>query len=109
MKYFIFAIYLIFLFITNIYASNKENIITKLESTNNLTFNFIQTVDGKDEKGNCIIEYPKKIFCKYEERKKKILVSNGKTLVIKNNKQYYRYPIKSTPFEYLLDKKFLID
>ena len=28
--------------------------------------------------------------------------------VIKNNKQFYRYPIKSTPFEFLLDKNFLI-
>ena len=32
----------------------------------------------------------------------------GRNLVIKNNKQYYRYPIKSTPFEFLLDKDFLI-
>ena len=29
-------------------------------------------------------------------------------MVIKNNDQYYRYPIKSTPFEYLLDKEFLL-
>ena len=27
----------------------------------------------------------------------------------KNNKQYYRYPIKSTPLQFLLDKDFLID
>ena len=37
------------------------------------------------------------------------MVSNGRTLVIKSNKQYYRYPIKSTPLEYLLDKKYLIN
>ena len=51
----------------------------------------------------------KKNFCEYEKRNNKILVSNGKNLVIKNNKQYYRYPIKSTPFEFLLDKDFLIN
>ncbi len=53
--------------------------------------------------------YPKKIFCEYEKRRKKILVSNGNSLVIKNNKQYYRYPLKSTPFEFLLDKQYLIN
>ena len=36
-------------------------------------------------------------------------MSNGTSLVIKNNKQYYRYPIKSTPLQFLLDKDFLID
>ena len=44
-----------------------------------------------------------------KKRKNKILVSNGRSLVIKNNNQYYRYPIKSTPFEFILDKKFLIN
>ena len=38
------------------------------------------------------------------------MVSNGKSLVIKNlsNNQYYRYPLKKTPFELILDKNFLI-
>ena len=72
-------------------------------------FDFIQTVNGQDEKGNCIVEYPKKIFCKYEKRNNKILVSNGSNLVIKKGKQYFRYSIKSTPFEFLLDKNFLIN
>ena len=98
-----------FFFLQNIvYASNKENLIIKLSSIDNINFNFIQTIDGKDEKGKCVIQYPKKIFCEYEKRNNKILVSNGRSLVIKNNNQYYRYPIKSTPFEFLLDKEFLI-
>ena len=98
-----------FFFLQNIgYASNKENLIIKLSSIDNMNFNFIQTIDGKDEKGQCVIQYPKKIFCEYEKRNNKILVSNGRSLVIKNNNQYYRYPIKSTPFEFLLDKEFLI-
>ena len=109
MKLFLF-VYLFFFFLQNTgYTSNKDNIVRKLKTINNLSFNFIQTVGGKDEKGQCIIKYPKKIFCEYEKRNKKIMVSNGRTLVIKINKQYYRYPIKSTPLEYILDKEYLID
>ena len=93
----------------NLNASNKVNIISKLHKTENISFNFIQTINGKDEKGKCIIKYPKKIFCEYEKRNNKILVSNGSSIVIKNDRQYYRYPIKSTPFEFLLDKNFLLN
>ena len=64
----------------------------------------------KVETGKCIIEYPKKILCKYNLANEKILVSNGKSLVIKTkNGSYYRYSIKSTPLDYILDKKFLIN
>ena len=101
---------LIFFFLqNNLIASVKNNILEKFEKIENISFNFIQTINGKDEKGICTIKYPKKIFCEYEKRNNKILVSNGTSLVIKNNKQYYRYPIKSTPFQFLLDKDFLID
>mgnify|MGYP001158115748 CR=1 FL=1 len=102
---------ILFFFFQNelVYASNKENIIKKLSKIDNISFNFIQTIDEKDEKGKCIVQYPKKIFCEYEKKKNKILVSNGRSLVIKNNKQYFRYPIKNTPFEFLLNKQYLID
>ena len=106
----LFLVFLIFFFFQNILnASNKENIILKLKKIENINFNFIQTINGKDEKGNCVIKYPKKIFCEYERRKNKILVSDGKNLVIKKGKQYFRYPIKNTPFEFILDRNFLID
>ena len=36
------------------------------------------------------------------------MVSNGSSLVIRTKTAYYRYPIKSTPLELILDKKFLI-
>ena len=102
---------ILFFFFQNelVYASNKENIIKKLSKIDNISFNFIQTIDEKDEKGKCIVQYPKKIFCEYEKKKNKILVSNGRSLVIKNNKQYFRYPIKKTPFEFLLNKQYLIN
>ncbi len=110
MKKLLLIIIYFFFLQTNLIASNKVNIINKLNNTENISFNFIQTINGKDEKGECIIKYPKKIFCNYEKKhNKKILVSNGSSLVIKNDRQYYRYPIKSTPFEFLLDKNFLIN
>ncbi len=90
-------------------ASNKDKVINNFNKIENISFNFIQTINGKDEKGKCIIKYPKKIFCEYEKRNNKILVSNGSSLVIKNDRQYYRYPIKSTPFEFILDKNFLLN
>ena len=102
-------IILIFFFLLNFikpsYASVKDKIINNLIKINNLSFNFKQTIDEKIEEGNCIIEYPKKIFCSYNN------LSNGKSLVIKNqsNNQYYRYSLKKTPLELILDKDFLID
>ena len=91
-------------------ASAKLEIIKNLELTNNLKFKFIQKIDKKTETGTCIIVYPKKIFCKYDDLFNKILVSNGKSLVINSNKnnQYYRYRLKETPLDYLLNKNFLI-
>ena len=71
-------------------SSVKENIIISLVNTNNLSFNFEQNINGKIETGNCIIEYPKKIFCEYDKSQNKILVANGKSLVIKTeNGSYY--------------------
>ncbi len=90
-------------------SSIKENVINNLINTSNLSFKFEQNINGKIETGNCIIEYPKKIFCKYNESSDKILVSNGKSLVIKTkNGSYYRYSIERTPLNYILDKKFLL-
>ena len=108
MKKFLF-IYLIFFFNNIALSAIKENIINNLEETKNLSFNFEQNINGKIETGNCIIEYPKKIFCKYNTSNEKILVSNGRSFVIKTKSSYYRYSIKRTPLDYILDKKFLID
>ena len=107
LKYFIFLFF--FIFITNTNANNKTQIIENLEKTKNLSFEFEQNINGKIENGNCIIEYPKKIFCKYDGPKNKILVSNGKSLVIKTRSSYYRYPIEKTPLNLILDKNFLVN
>ena len=105
--------YLVILFfsilVSNSFANNKEKIISNLKDTQNINFQFEQNINGKIENGNCTIEYPKKIYCEYARSNNKILVSNGKSLVIKTRTGYYRYPLKRTPLNYVLDKKFLID
>ena len=107
MKNFYLIFFLVF-FITDSVASIKENIIQSFKSINNISFNFEQNINDKIEKGNCTIEYPKKIFCKYNLNSKKILVSNGKSLVIKTKKSYYLYPLKKTALNFILDKDFLL-
>ena len=107
-----FKYFLIFFFLflnSNLKAEIKDKIIQNLKNTNNLDFKFEQNINGKIENGNCTIEYPKKIFCKYARSNNKILVSNGKSLVVKTRTSYYRYPLKKTPLNLILDKNFLID
>ena len=89
-------------------ASLKESIILNLKNINNINFNFEQNINGKIENGNCTIQYTKKIFCKYNLSNQKILVSDGKWLIIKTTASYYKYPLDKTPLNYLLDKNFLI-
>ena len=108
MKKFYLIIFILF-FLTNLNASTKNELITNLKNINNLTFDFEQNVNGKIENGNCILEYPKKIFCKYNLKNEKILVSNGKSLVIKTLTSYYLYPLKRTPLDLILNKEFLIN
>ena len=108
-KYLIF--FFIFFFNINVHSSTNLKIINHLENINSLQFKFTQKIDNnKIEKGECIILYPKKIFCEYNDIYNKILVSNGKSLVINSDKikNYYRYPLDKTPLNFILDKKFLI-
>jgi len=104
-KYFFIFIFLISF--TNSHAENKDKIIEKLQNTRNLVFEFEQNINGKIENGNCTIQYPKKIYCKYLKNNK-ILVSNGKSLIIKTITSFYRYPLQKTPLNLILDKNYLI-
>ena len=104
-KYFLILIF--FTLLSNTQASNKEKIIENLQNTVSLNFQFEQNINGKVENGNCIIQYPKKIYWKYQ-KKNKILVSNGRSLVIKTKVSFYRYPLNKTPLNLILDKNFLI-
>ena len=104
--------FLIFFFIiheTN--ASQKDNVINKLLSTNSLVFDFNQKIDGNINEGSCQLLYPKKIFCEYNDKYRKIIVSNGKELIVKNKSinQIYKYDLEKTPFKIILDKNFLLE
>ena len=103
-----FYLVIIFILLTNVaLASEKNKIIDNLYRINNLSFNFEQNINGKIEFGKCTIQYPKKMFCDYD-KKNKVIVSNGKSLVIKSTSSYYRYPLDKTPLYFILDKNFLL-
>tara|TARA_B100001029_G_C14990231_1_gene411566 strand:- start:182 stop:739 length:558 start_codon:yes stop_codon:yes gene_type:complete len=106
--YFLFIIF--FLFNTSS-ASVKNKIIDNLREIKNISFDFRQKIEDEEETGKCIIEYPKKIYCLYNNIYNKILVSDGNSLVIKSNKnrQYYRYPLEKTPLNILLNKRLLME
>ena len=99
----------LFFFYSASFASIKENIIKNLNDINNLSFNFEQNINGKIEKGYCSLKYQKKIFCKYNLVNNKIMVADGKNMVIKTESSYYLYPINKTPLNLILDKKFILD
>ena len=104
-----FLIFFLFVFISISNAEIKYQIVQNLKNIDNLDFKFEQNVNGKIENGNCTIQYPKKIFCEYARSNNKILVSNGKSLVIKTRTSYYRYPLEKTALNLILDKNFLIN
>ena len=106
-KFFFFILFV--LIDTKSIASNKDAIILNLKEIENISFNFEQNINGKIENGICILQYPKQIYCKYDLKNKKILVSNGKSLVIKTKNSYYIYPLDKTPLHFILDKNYLIE
>ncbi len=107
MKKYIFIL-IVILLASNTSANIKENIVLNLKNIENINFNFEQNINGKIENGNCTIRYPKQIFCKYNLGNQKVIVSDGKSLIIKTTASYYKYSLDKTPLNYLLDKEFLI-
>jgi outer membrane lipoprotein-sorting protein len=105
----IFLIYL--LFINFAYADLQKNLINKLIETKTLSFDFKQKIANKVESGNCFIKYPLKMKCNYQNIKKKVIISNGKTVAVikKKYKKIYRYSIKSTPLFTLLKKENILE
>ena len=95
---------------SSVQGSIKSQIVSNLISTDSLKFRFEQKISEKVETGECIIHYPKKIFCEYDDFYRKVLVSNGKSLLINSNRnnQYYRYSLDKTPLNLILDKEFII-
>ena len=64
-------------------------LIKKISETQNFSFDFEQLIKDKKETGNCIISFNNKMICKYDENGK-LIVSNGKTLLIKNESESRR-------------------
>ncbi len=105
-------IFLIFILLpVNLFASEKDQIINKLNDLNSLEFTFDQTVNNKTEKGSCLLEFPGKLKCNYFDDKKKELVIKNKRLAI-TQKRYdktYHYPISKSPFLNILYKDKLLN
>ena len=93
------------------FSSSKDNILNNFSKINNMSFDFIQQIEEKIETGSCKIEYPKLLHCLYDNKDKKEIISNGRSLVIKNNRhnKSYIYPLKITLLKNMLDKKFILD
>ena len=104
-----FLILFLILFSNNTLAEIKDKIIQNLKDTDNFSFDFEQNINGKIENGNCKVKYQKKIYCYYNTSNKKILVSNGKSLVIKTKTSFYLYPLEKTPLNLILDKNYLLE
>jgi len=105
-------ILLIFFFISfskYSYSNEIQKIIQKLEETKNLKFDFIQTLDRSTETGNCILEFPNKFLCYYNElSKKKILIDNNILYLVDKLNSKYSQNITGTPFLFLTDKNEII-
>tara|TARA_E500000331_G_C16981365_1_gene593705 strand:- start:65 stop:619 length:555 start_codon:yes stop_codon:yes gene_type:complete len=102
-----FSLYLTF---TNCVAAEKSRIINKLNSINNIQFNFTQNTNGKIEKGKCILVFPNKLKCNYEDKNEKELIVNKKMMAI-TQKRYGKtlfYPLSKSTFMNILNKNELI-
>ena len=67
-----YKILIIFILLSvNLYANEKDQIITQLNNLNSLEFTFDQIINNKVEKGSCILEFPGKLKCDYFDDKKK--------------------------------------
>ena len=58
----------IYTIITNASAKEKSEIINKLNYINNIQFKFTQKTNEKIEKGKCILSFPNKLKCDYEDK-----------------------------------------
>ena len=110
MKNILTTLLIIFFFINKAYSDITEKIVNNLKNTENYSFKFTQIINKKKETGNCILVFNRKINCKYDNLGK-ILVSDGKNLIIRNNNSNIPnfYKLEDTTFYKLLDKKYLID
>ena len=111
-SFFLLNIFFVYLFSTSVsLADLQKNLINKLTATKTLSFDFKQKISDKEEIGNCFIKYPLLMKCNYQNLKQKTIISNGKTVAVikKKYKKIYYYPIKLTPFFFILKKEKIIN
>ena len=102
-----FCLYLIF---TSSNANEKSKIINKLKDIDNIQFKFNQITNEKIEKGKCILAFPNKLKCVYEDKNEKELIINKKMMAI-TQKRYGKtlfYPLTKSTFISILGKNELI-
>jgi len=111
MKQLICAVLTVLLFLFNqLNASEKIKIIENLRKINSLQFNFTQLSSDGQENGSCILIYPKKMRCIYDDQKKEIIVNDDYLYIInKEENKNHNYSIKDTPLGVMLDKESLIE
>ena len=99
------------LFSFNLFANEKDQIITQIKNLNSLEFTFNQHINEKTEKGRCLLEFPGKLKCEYFDSKRKEIIINNKKMAItqkRYNKTYY-YPMSKSPFLNILYKDKLLE
>ena len=96
---------------SNLFANDKDQIITQINNLNSLEFTFDQLINEKSEKGSCLLEFPGKLRCSYFDDKEKELVINNKRLAItqKRYNKTYHYPVSKSPFLNILYKNKLLE
>jgi len=91
------------------YSNEIRKIIQKLEETKNLKFDFIQTLNNSIETGNCLLEFPNKFLCHYNElNRKKIFIDNNILYLVDELNNKSSQNITGTPFLFLTDKNEMI-
>jgi len=109
MKFFYIYVFFFFFTTAKAYSDVSKKIIDNLEKANNYSFKFTQQINKNKETGYCILVFNRKINCKYDNSGK-ILVSDGKNLIVKNRSSNIPnfYKLENTSFYKILDKQYLI-
>ena len=99
MKYFLIFFSIFFFLQSSANSGTAKQIIDNLEKTKNYSFKFVQKINKNKETGNCVLVFDRKINCKYEKTGK-ILISDGKNLIIKSKNSNIPnfYKLKDTYF-----------
>ena len=102
-----FCLYLLF---AHSNVNEKSKIIKNLNNIDNIKFKFTQKTNENVEKGKCILVFPSKLKCTYQDKNKKELIVNKKMMAI-TQKRYGKslfYPLSKSTFINILGKNELI-